>query len=190
VTTDDAIEKERARKRAYYHANAEKMKAQNKAWRKANPEAARAIRKAHYARRAPGVSAEISRKRRLVKPEENRKATRAWRAKNRERHMKMVADWGKRNKVARQVHSANRRARKSSGAGVSKEQWAAIKAKFSNCCAYCLQKFERLTMDHVVPLATGGAHEPDNIVPACITCNRRKHIKPATAFAAELGRLI
>lgn len=43
-------------------------------------------------------------------------------------------------------------------------------------CQYCGDVFEPrdLTFDHVVPYAQGGRRGWDNIVTACVTCNRRK----------------
>lgn len=190
MTTEEKLEATRAKKRAYYYANAEKMKAQNRAWVKANPEAARAIARASYRRKEKSKIAERARKRRRDKPEEGKAACKAWREKNLERHKEMIRDWCKRNPDALQAASARRRARKSGGSGVSRAEWKQIKDKFKNCCAYCLKRFDKLTMDHVVPLAKGGQHEPSNIVPACRPCNLRKHTKPATAFATEFGRLI
>jgi 5-methylcytosine-specific restriction endonuclease McrA len=49
---------------------------------------------------------------------------------------------------------------------------------YDHRCAYCGNKFENLTMDHVIPLSKGGRHEIDNIVPACRFCNGSKHNKP------------
>ena len=43
-------------------------------------------------------------------------------------------------------------------------------------CVYCADRLEfaRATLDHVHPLAKGGAHVPGNVVAACIRCNRMK----------------
>ncbi len=43
-------------------------------------------------------------------------------------------------------------------------------------CQYCYQKFaaNKLTFDHVVPIAHGGRKTWDNIVTACEPCNTRK----------------
>lgn len=43
-------------------------------------------------------------------------------------------------------------------------------------CQYCGQKFghEDLTYDHVIPRSQGGLTVWDNIVTACISCNREK----------------
>lgn len=82
-----------------------------------------------------------------------------------------------------QVATARRRARKHAVESTfTREQWAAMKAAYNNCCAYCGKPCERLTMDHVIPLARGGPHVAANIVPACRPCNSRKHLSDADAF--------
>ena len=45
-------------------------------------------------------------------------------------------------------------------------------------CHYCQKKFLpcNLTLDHVVPLARGGASTPGNMVPACKSCNQSKKL--------------
>lgn len=45
---------------------------------------------------------------------------------------------------------------------------------FQNRCAYCQERFDELTRDHVIPLLKGGSHSIENIVPACQSCNSRK----------------
>lgn len=41
-------------------------------------------------------------------------------------------------------------------------------------CQYCGQKTRQLTLDHVIPRYRGGQHTWENIVSACVACNRRK----------------
>ena len=41
-------------------------------------------------------------------------------------------------------------------------------------CQYCGKKKNPLTLDHVVPRYQGGAHSWENVVSACVACNRRK----------------
>lgn len=43
-------------------------------------------------------------------------------------------------------------------------------------CAYCATAPAE-SIDHVVPLSRGGAHAIENILPACLDCNRRKHAR-------------
>lgn len=41
-------------------------------------------------------------------------------------------------------------------------------------CQYCGREEKELTLDHVTPRRRGGQHSWENIVSACIPCNRRK----------------
>jgi len=41
-------------------------------------------------------------------------------------------------------------------------------------CQYCGRQTRELTLDHVIPRRRGGKHDWDNVVSACIPCNRRK----------------
>jgi len=41
-------------------------------------------------------------------------------------------------------------------------------------CQYCGKETHQLTLDHVIPRYRGGEHVWDNVISACIRCNRRK----------------
>ena len=41
-------------------------------------------------------------------------------------------------------------------------------------CQYCGRESKELTLDHVIPRRRGGEHDWENVVTACIPCNRRK----------------
>ncbi len=41
-------------------------------------------------------------------------------------------------------------------------------------CQYCGRESRQLTLDHVVPRYRGGQHTWENVVSACVPCNRRK----------------
>lgn len=65
------------------------------------------------------------------------------------------------------------------GTGLDTEQWKVILEKYYFRCAYCgilgrNTKQKYLTRDHVIPVNKGGEHSPENIVPACVSCNSRK----------------
>ena len=47
---------------------------------------------------------------------------------------------------------------------------------FEHSCAYCGEK-EKLEKDHVIPIAKGGHYTPNNIIPACKSCNASKRNK-------------
>jgi 5-methylcytosine-specific restriction endonuclease McrA len=57
-----------------------------------------------------------------------------------------------------------------------------ILERYDNRCAYCWSVGEQLTPDHVIPLARGGTNWARNVVPACLSCNRRKGIRPVVEF--------
>jgi 5-methylcytosine-specific restriction endonuclease McrA len=57
----------------------------------------------------------------------------------------------------------------------------------SRRCVYCgtALDLQTATLDHVQPLARGGAHTPGNVVAACGPCNRRKGDMPPQEFFAR-----
>jgi len=77
-------------------------------------------------------------------------------------------------------------ARRNADDELSGKEWMLIKAKWLDGgivrCAYCGSKTERPERDHVQPLSQDGATAPQNIVPACPECNRRKNDKNVTEW--------
>lgn len=73
-------------------------------------------------------------------------------------------------------HRAAREAKRSGS--FTREQWQATLEYHGHHCAYCLRSGVKLEADHVVALFRGGAHCADNIVPACVRCNRGKKDRP------------
>jgi len=53
---------------------------------------------------------------------------------------------------------------------------ANIYARDNYTCQYCMEQkaVDDLTFDHVVPVAHGGTRGWENIVTACVSCNRKK----------------
>jgi 5-methylcytosine-specific restriction endonuclease McrA len=97
---------------------------------------------------------------------------RRWHAENSDK----TTTWNKEHHTAattrRQYHRAN--AAKAVVNDLSAEDWRWLLDKFDGCCAYCGKTTGKLTADHVVPLAQGGANTLSNVVPACSSCNSRK----------------
>lgn len=57
------------------------------------------------------------------------------------------------------------------------QDWKEVMIFFGGECAYCgctPLKGKRLTKDHLKPVSEGGLTTPDNIVPACASCNSSK----------------
>ena len=70
---------------------------------------------------------------------------------------------------------------KAKGSFTAKE-WELRKQEFDYHCAYCGRKTKKLTADHYIPLSKGGNNSIDNIVPACIKCNKEKFTKDPSQF--------
>ena len=64
-------------------------------------------------------------------------------------------------------------------------QWQNRLAQYKNRCAYCGCKLAQPTKDHIIPIASGGTDNINNIVPACGMCNRRKTTKTITRFISQ-----
>ena len=103
-----------------------------------------------------------------------------WSMKNRAKRSADNLAWRQANPDKIQALRAARRAREyaTTNETVTSAQWAEIKKACGHRCAYCHKKRQRLTMDHITPLIRGGKHTIHNIVPACSSCNSKKHTGP------------
>ena len=56
-------------------------------------------------------------------------------------------------------------------------------------CAYCgcPITFGEMQADHMVPLRKGGSDTPDNLLPACRSCNHYKHTLTVEEFRAYVS---
>lgn len=85
----------------------------------------------------------------------------------------------------KQTNESRRNAEAQTESDLSTEAWENIKAAFNHECAYCGDSPETLERDHVVPLSEGGDTVPENIVPACGTCNRSKGTQSIVEWYGE-----
>jgi 5-methylcytosine-specific restriction endonuclease McrA len=159
---------------ASYYANKEARNAYNREWRAANPDRVKANFKAYYDANAEMFAKrykdnredllERKRKKRAANPGGENHHSRAWRKANPEK-------WALRNRE-------NQRRRR----GDKPVNYSAIIERDGMVCHICTDPIEGLTdlhMDHVIPLARGGAHHEDNIKPSHALCNMRKSDKIA-----------
>lgn len=156
---------EKARARAYNAKDPEKNRARCRRRRNENPEAAR---EAYRKWRSANLEYEMGR-------------ARAWKAAHPEAVRRQAAAWREANpdkaKEMQRVYLRNRRARKRAAGGkITHKQWLERLAEFNWCCAYCLKRLSpnKATQDHFWPVARGGRHDLENVVPACFSCNARK----------------
>lgn len=134
----------------------------SKRWRSANPDRVKAYNKQYDARR--------------VVTETDLERTREWRRKNPDRMRQNCRKYNLSHRELLNQIGESRRARimGATGRGVSASDWLDILNCHAYRCAYCLRSNIPLSMDHVTALSVGGAHDSDNIVPACRSCNSKK----------------
>jgi 5-methylcytosine-specific restriction endonuclease McrA len=72
--------------------------------------------------------------------------------------------------------------------GVSSAEWERLLAMHDYSCAYC-GSAENITRDHMTPIARGGRDEPDNVVPACRSCNSQKGARTVDEYIDWLSRI-
>ena len=91
--------------------------------------------------------------------------------------------WAKteKGKVKNQKSNSMRRTRERKIINtLTAQEWIDILKKYKFRCAYCGKEFtlfDRETRDHVIPISKGGDNVKENIVPACQSCNSKKHNK-------------
>lgn len=106
---------------------------------------------------------------------------------NAERLRAYAVDYARNHPEQTQARNRRRKAVERAATGnVTATEWAAIVEAYNGACVYC-GATERLTQDHVVPLAAGGTHSPDNVVPACLSCNCSKGARPVEAFRQRIA---
>lgn len=146
------IDRARAQQATYRDARRPENRQRVRVWRDANPGRASAMCRRYYA--------------------SHRAEALAYRRSYRQR-----------NRTAVRLLNARRRARLRNAPvnDLTGRQWHGIKVAYGNRCAYCRER-RPLTIDHVQPLAKGGAHTAANVVPACQSCNSRKGDRAAPTY--------
>ena len=159
--------------RRWCDANAEHHRKQSRQWSESNPGRVRENRR-RYNTANPERARVQSRQWRETNPERARENRRRWRESNPER-------W----QISARVRDQIRRARKSNAIDPCRPVTAAGITRrillFGMSCAYCGNQGP-FHIDHVEPLALGGLHVPDNLVPACERCNCSKGDTPVEAW--------
>ena len=72
---------------------------------------------------------------------------------------------------------------------IRQEKRLAIYSRDNFSCVYCGES-GKLTLDHVVPVASGGCNSHTNLVTSCLTCNSSKGKKSIKAFAKVAAKKI
>lgn len=146
-------ERRLAKQNAYSAANREREAARCRAWRAANPDRVKALYVRYY--------------------RENRES---------------LLEWARRYQASNpEIIRANRRRRYARVRGAQirpfkAADWQATLDGFNGHCAYCLKPMPEVTMDHMTPVARGGEHAIENVVPSCFDCNIWKYDRTLLEF--------
>jgi 5-methylcytosine-specific restriction endonuclease McrA len=155
--TDEAFRtKTLARTSAYSKTHRDIMNKAINAWHKAHKDQMRPTRRAY-------------RQRRLATDPTYRDQLRAGQRKHYLQHPESALE-----------NARVRRARQRGAPRVEKINRAAIIARDQSICHLCglVVPPEEMSLDHLIPLARGGSHTPDNLAVAHLTCNKRRGTKP------------
>lgn len=119
--------------------------------------------------------------------EKERVARAAWYKANAPRRLEYNRAWRARNLERSRAYVRTSGLKRRSAMGEFKaDEWFALLARYGGRCAYCGGR-DRIEADHRIPLCRGGTNRIDNILPACMPCNRRKHRKTEEEFRAFLA---
>jgi 5-methylcytosine-specific restriction endonuclease McrA len=161
-----------AKKRTDYLATREAHRVYNAEYRAAHQEEIRAQRKQ---RTITAAEREKRRQRGRLFYAQNRDKLIAFSKAYHKEHPEVRKRWADAHPEAvKAIRLRRKHAKRGVGSTLTAQQWAAIKDTFHHRCAYCGRKLKRLTQDHIIPLAKGGTHSMDNVVPACLPCNQKK----------------
>lgn len=157
-------ERKKANDAAYAAKNAEKIRAYQAKWRAEHVEERRTYHE-QYAKDHAEIASKRSKQWYKDNPHQAKQSRKAYRATHPEQ---------------KKASNDKRKARKrgATETTLTAEQWHIIKEHYGHRCVYCGKKSQRLSQDHITPLAQGGTHTMHNVVPACISCNAKKHVGP------------
>ena len=133
---------------------------------------------------------------RVVNGDRLRKQKREWHHKNAER-ISVIARvssmrWRRMNKEKIRLTTRYQRAKRNGvrAEKITNDQIQNLYTKQRGSCAICRTKLIKWHMDHIMPLAKGGAHEINNLQLLCPRCNVRKHSTHPIDYMQKLGFLL
>ena len=161
---------------AYRAENPEKTKAACVAYRKANPDKAKAQSAAW----------------RASNPEKMKALVAAWALANHDRKMASNAKHRALNPDAYRIYWQNREAQKRNAGGVLSKglESKLLKLQKGKCACCGLPLGDNYHLDHIMPIALGGANTDSNIQLLRQRCNNQKHAKHPVDFMQERGFLL
>lgn len=181
----------RANHEAWMNANQERLEETRSSWLETNRDIQnaknRANKKANPEREKANYAAWVAKN-----PEKGKARSAAWRVKNPERERENRNAWRDANPEATKIHNQNRRALRMKNGGVLSrglaEKLLILQRGKCACCGLPLG--DNYHLDHIMPLALGGANTDDNIQLLRSCCNSQKHAKHPVDFMQSRGFLL
>ena len=163
--TNIHFEKRRKYWSDYYRLNKRRIREYNSSYYKNEKEVIKNSNKNYYWKNRVTI---LNKKRRYYQLNKDKlyKSKLRWNNKNKEHY-----------KVLNAKHAHIRRQNKKRGViDFTSTDWQQCLTYFNHQCAYC-GSTESLEQEHVIPVSRGGHYTPDNIIPACRSCNASKNNK-------------
>ena len=160
------LRKLKLKARNYYLKNQERIKQRNKIRYKNDKKYRLRLRK--YLRQW-----------RLDHPTESSEMARSYARKNKERLSKAAKRWRANNPLkSRAIAHRRRTIIHRSGDLYNDNQWNKLVLYYCfDAKCLCCKKARKLTVDHVIPLSSGGRNTINNLQPLCLHCNSSKGTK-------------
>jgi hypothetical protein len=185
----------------WYKSHTDIARKRNSEWHKNHPERMNELRK-KWRDSNSEKSAESTRKWQSSHKEQYKETGKRWKADNRERvnkrrreiyasdperFRKTSLDWARRNPHKVIERKSLRRSRKIAAfvSPVTYQHFLLLMEAQNGCCRYCgIELDNKKHLDHRIPLARGGAHEPSNVCWSCPKCNQSKGARTEKEYIA------
>lgn len=162
-------------RKGYYHEEKAKDPTKHylrsKKWRETNKEY-KAQKDREWAEKNREKTREYKRRWKENHKEQNRQINKEYCLKNKEIRSIKNREWRKNNPEKHRLKEARRRARKRQN-GIFEVSDKEVKRMLQKPCFYCGGKSEHI--EHIIPIARGGAHSIGNLVQSCGDCNWSKN---------------
>lgn len=181
----------------YYYANLDKCRDNHKIWRDNNKEHVNELGRKYYAKNSIVLIAK-SIQWNLEHSDSHRQHMRAYINSDNGKltHKAWLDSHPDEVHLYKHNYKAKRKQWENSGWSIKIGWWRSLIETYNNKCSYCgidgnsAPKYYKngmpssfgLTPEHMTPLSRGGAHMPDNIVPACMKCQGNKQSKTVQEF--------
>jgi hypothetical protein len=172
-----------AKAKEWRQNNKEKGRLQAAKWRANNPEKYKEVKARNY-KKDREKHIQRTKEWREKNPEKQSLSSKNWRKNNHEKFTSILKEWRKKNPGKQRTYDAFRRAEKKKGRKeLTKNQKAIITCLYEQ--AQRLQKKLGIPfhVDHIVPLARGGKHEPTNLQVMPARLNVQKHARAIYKWA-------